>query len=84
MGSAIALGVSLAMTGVVFLLMNDSTGRVAEEHAPLMRGLAWSWSVAVVAIAAFYGELRLLRWRYAPQCVLLVLLIAASMRFWPR
>jgi cytochrome bd-type quinol oxidase subunit 2 len=84
MGSALALGVSLAMTGAVFLLMNDTTGRVAEEHGPLLRGLAWSWSVALVAIAAFYGELRLRRWRVAPQCVLLLLLIAAGMRFWPR
>jgi hypothetical protein len=84
MGSAIALGVSLAMTGAVFLLMADTTGRVASEQAPLLRGLGWSWSVALVAIAAFYGELRVRQWRFYPQGVLLLLLVAAGVRFWPR
>jgi hypothetical protein len=84
MGSAIALGVSLAMTGAVFLLLGDATGRLAEEQGPLLRGLLWSWIVAVVAIAAFYGEMRLRRWRLAPQCLLLLLLVAAGATFWPR
>jgi hypothetical protein len=84
MGSAIAMAVSLAMTGAVFLLIGDTSGRVASEHGPLLRGLAWSWGAAALAVAAFYGELRGRQWRYYPQGVLLLVLVAAGVRFWPR
>ena len=84
MGSAIALGVSLAMTGAVFMLLGDASGRLESEQGPLLRGLLWSWGVVLVAVAAFYGELRLRRWRFAPQSLLLILLVAAGVRFWPR
>jgi hypothetical protein len=84
MGSAVALGVSLAMTGAVFILMGDMSGRLDAEQGPLLRGLLWSWSIAAVSVAAFYGELRARRWRFTPQCILLLLLVAAGVRFWPR
>jgi len=84
MGSSLALAVSLSMTGIVFLLMGDTTGRVAAEQGALLRGLAWTWSLTALGVAAFYGELRLRRWRYWPQALLLLLLIAAGLRYWPR
>jgi hypothetical protein len=84
MGSAVALAVGLAMTGIVFLLLGDESGRVAEERVPLMHGLLWSFGLAAVSIAAFYGELRLLRWRLAPQLAVLLTLIALGMAYWPR
>jgi cytochrome bd-type quinol oxidase subunit 2 len=84
MGSAIALAASLAMTGAVFLLLGDESGRIAQEQGALIRGLLWSWGIAAVAIAAFYGELNTRRWRIGPQCLLLLLLVAVGSSYWPR
>jgi hypothetical protein len=50
-GSAVALAVALGMTGVVFLLLPEYSARLAAEQAPLLKGLAWSWSLALVSAA---------------------------------
>ena len=84
MGSAVALAVSLAMTGIVFLLLGDYAARLQPERLPLLKGLAWSWSLAIVAAAAFYGELQLRRWRGGAQALLLLLLGLLAWVFWPR
>ena len=82
-GSAVALAVSLGMTGVVFLLLPEYSARLAPEHAPLLKGLAWSWSLALVSAAAFVGELKRARWRRPAQFLLLALLALLAWRFWP-
>jgi hypothetical protein len=84
MGSALALGVSLAMTGIVFLLLGDYSGRLASEHGPLLRGLAWSWTAAAVAVLAFYGELRQKPWRQWAVAAVLLLIVLLGVVFWPR
>lgn len=83
MGSAIALAVCLSMTGIVFLLLPEYSARLASEQAPLVKGLAWSWSSATVSAAAFVGELRVSQWRRVPQWALVLLLGVLSIHFWP-
>ncbi len=83
-GSAVALAVSLGMTAVVFVLLPEYAVRLAPERAPLLTGLAWSWSLAALAGAGFIGELRGTRWRHVCQILLLIALAALAWRYWPR
>jgi hypothetical protein len=83
MGSSVALAVSLAMTGIVFLFLTEYADRVQAERVPLLIGLAWTWSLAAVAAASFYGELRMRTWRRAAQGALLLLLAALAVVYWP-
>jgi len=82
-GSAVALAVALGMTGIVFLLLPEYSARLAAEQGPLLRGLAWSWSLALVAAGSFLGELKGARWRRPAQGLLVVLLGLLAWRFWP-
>jgi hypothetical protein len=83
MGSAIALTVSLSMSGIVFLLLPEYSARLASERLPLLKGLLWSWSLAAVAVASFVGELRDRRWRFATQAMLAAMLTALGWIYWP-
>jgi hypothetical protein len=83
MGSAVALAVALGMTGVVFLLLPEYAARLAAERAPLLTGLGWSWSLALVSAASFVGEVRHARWRRAAQLLLLAMGALLVWRFWP-
>lgn len=83
LGSAVAMAVSLGMTGIVFMLLPEYSARLAGEQLPLLKGLAWSWSLALVAAASFVGELRSGKWRRPAQALLVVLLAALAWRFWP-
>ncbi len=82
-GSAVALAVSLSMTGIVFLLLPEYSARLAPEQLPLLKGLAWSWSLALVSAAGFVGELKSKPWRRPAQYLLLVILALLAWRFWP-
>ena len=84
MGSSVALAVGLAMTGIVFLFLGDYAARLESERLPLLKGLLWSWSLAAVAVAAFIGELRLRRWRLWPALLLVAMLTALGLIYWPR
>ena len=83
MGSAVALSVSLSMSGIVFLLLPEYSARLAPERLPLLKGLLWSWSLAALGGASFVGELRHLRWRYATELALAVMLVALGFIYWP-
>lgn len=83
LGSAVAMAVSLGMTGIVFMLLPEYSDRLAGEHLPLLKALAWSWSLALVAAAGFIGELRGWAWRRPAQALLLALLLALVWRYWP-
>ena len=83
MGSAVALAVCLGMTGVVFLLLPEYSARLAGEHAPLLKGLYWSWSLAGVSVASFFGELRHRPWRHLPHGLLLIALALLGWVYWP-
>jgi hypothetical protein len=83
MGSAVAMTVSLTMSAVVFMLLPEYSVRLAPERLPLLKGLAWSWSLAAVGAASFIGELRNRRWRYAPQLMLAGMLAALTILYWP-
>jgi len=84
MGSAVALAVSLAMTGIVFLFLTEYADRVEAERVPLLIGLAWTWSLAAIAAASFYGELRQRPWRRKAQSALVAALIAIAATYWPK
>jgi hypothetical protein len=83
LGSAVALAVSLAMTGVVFMLLPEYSARLQGEQQPLLLALAWSWSLALIAGASFIGELRGRAWRRPAQVLLLLLLVVLAWRYWP-
>ncbi len=83
LGSAVAMAVSLGMTGIVFMLLPEYSARLAGEHLPLLKALAWSWSLALVAAAGFIGELQGRAWRRPAQALLLALLLALAWRYWP-
>jgi hypothetical protein len=82
-GSAVALAVSLGMTGIVFLLLPEYSLRLAPERLPLLRGLAWSWALALVAAASFVGELRGAAWRRPAQLLLALIMAGLAWTFWP-
>jgi len=84
MGSAVALAISLAMTGVVFLFLSDFAERVQAERAPLLIGLAWTWTLAAVSAASFYGELRLRPWRRIALAALAAMLALLAIVYWPK
>jgi hypothetical protein len=83
MGSAVALTVSLTMSGIVFLLLPEYSARLASERLPLLKALMWSWSLAGVSAASFVGELRDRRWRFATQLVLAAMLTVLGWIYWP-
>jgi hypothetical protein len=82
-GSALALAVCLAMTGMVFLLLPEYSARLAGERAPLLTGLLWSWALTAVSAASFVGELRQRPWRALPQLALLGFVAVLAWRYWP-
>lgn len=83
MGSAVALTVSLSMSAIVFFLLPEYAARLTPERWPLVKGLLWSWSLALVAAAAFVGELRNRGWRFAPQVALAAMLTVLGVVYWP-
>jgi hypothetical protein len=84
MGSSIALAVSLGMTAIVFTLLGEYAVRLEPERLPLLKGLAWSWSMALVGATAFYGELRHRPWRGGVQAMLALMLVVLFWSLWPR
>ena len=84
MGSSVAMGVSLAMTAIVFVLLGDYSTRIQHEGGPLLRGLLWSWTAVAISVAAFYGELRQRPWRAWAKSAVLALVLGAGLFFWPR
>jgi len=83
-GSAVAVAVALGMTAVVFLFLPEYHARIDPERLPLLRGLAWSWSMALIGAAGFIGELRSRPWRRGPQLLLLAMLLLLGWIYWPR
>ena len=83
LGSATALAVSLAMTGIVFLLLPEYSARLAGEQLPLLKALAWSWSLVAAAGASFVGELQSKAWRRPAQAVLMLIIAVLAWRYWP-
>ncbi|MBS0388934.1 MAG: hypothetical protein JSR15_10680 [Proteobacteria bacterium] len=71
------------MTGIVFLLLPEYSARLAGEQWPLLKALAWSWSLALFAGASFVGELRGEPWRRAAQGLLTLIMAALAWRYWP-
>lgn len=83
MGSAVSITVALVLTLIVFLFLPEYAGRISEEFPPLFRALGGSAVIAVVAGAAFYGEVRTTGWRRAPQLLLAILLVLLGWLVWP-
>jgi hypothetical protein len=84
MGSSVAVAVGLGMTAIVFLFLPEYHSRIDPERVSLYRGLAWSWSMALVATAGFVGEVRGQSWRRVPQLLLLTMVLVLAWIYWPR
>lgn len=82
-GSAVAMAISLGMTGIVFVLLPEYSARLAGEQGPLLKGLAWSWSLALISAASLVAELKRSSWRRPAQLLLVVVLAVLGWRFWP-
>lgn len=78
------MGVSLAMTAIVFVLLGDYSTRLRHEGGPLLRGLLWSWLAVLVSVAAFYGEVKQRPWRRWAKAAVATLLLVVGLVFWPR
>jgi hypothetical protein len=83
MGSTVSIALGLLMTGAVFLLLNDSDSRLADESRPLLASCLLSVVLAAVAAASFLGELQGRRWRYLAHAGLLAMLALAIWTYWP-
>jgi hypothetical protein len=83
MGSTVSIALGLLMTGVVFLLLQGSDSRLADESRPLLATCLISVLLAAVSAASFYGELRTRRWRYLAHAALVALLAFAVWTYWP-
>jgi hypothetical protein len=84
MGSTVSIAVALVLTGVVFLLLPEYGARLAEERRPLLMACLIAVSLAGIAAASFYGELRTRGWRYAAHGALLAMLVVALWIYWPK
>jgi len=84
MGSTVSIAVALLMTGVVFLLLPEYAGRLAEERNPLLTACLLSVFLAAIAGVSFYGELRVRSWRFAAHAGLLVMLVLSLWTYWPK
>jgi cytochrome bd-type quinol oxidase subunit 2 len=84
MGSTVSIALGLVMTGVVFLLIQDTDSRLADESRPLMGNILLSVALAAVAFGSFLGELKQRRWRLAAHAGLILMLGIAFWTYWPR
>jgi hypothetical protein len=84
MGSTVSIALGLLMTGAVFLLLNNSDSRLADESRPLMVTTLGSVLLAAMAALSFYTELKRSRWRYLAHAGLVGLLILAVWMYWPK
>ena len=83
MGSTVSIALGLLMTGAVFLLLNDSDSRLADESRPLLASCLLSVVLAAVAALSFLGELKERRWRFVAHVALLAMLALAIWTYWP-
>jgi hypothetical protein len=78
------MALGLGMTLIIFFLLPEFQQRLAGEWRPLTIALCWASALSALAAAAFYGELRGLRWRRAIQAGLCVVTVVMLLRYWPR
>jgi hypothetical protein len=83
MGSAVSITVALALTLVVFMLLPEHSDRIGEEFPPLLGALGGAAFIAVLAGAAFIGELRAKPWRRPVQALLFTLIAGVIWWYWP-
>jgi hypothetical protein len=84
MGSTVSIAVALLLTGLVFLLIPDSSSRLADEHGPLGMACLLAVLLAAIAVTSFYGELRRRTWRLAAHAGLALMLAIALWSYWPK
>ena len=84
LGSAVSISVALTLTLVVFLLLPEYAPRIGEEFPPLLRALAGSALLALLAAAAFLGEVKQRPWRRIAQAALWGVLAVGAWWMWPR
>ena len=82
-GSTVSIALGLLMTGAVFLLLQDSDSRLADESRPLMVTCLFSVLLAAVAAASFFAQLKERRWRFLAHTGLVALLAVAVWTYWP-
>jgi len=84
MGSTVSIALALLLVGVVFLLLPEYSGRLADERASMVLACLLSVTLAAIAVTSFYGELRLRAWRYAAHATLTLALATTLWTYWPR
>jgi len=84
LGSAVSITIALTLTLVVFLMLPEYASRIGEEFPPLLRALGGSTLLALLAAAAFLGEVKQRPWRRAAQATLWGVLAVGAWWIWPR
>jgi hypothetical protein len=84
MGSTVSIAVGLGLTLVVFVLLQDQSGRLDGELRPLLQSLGVFALAAGLASASFYAELRHKPWRNLSFAALALALLVLAWTFWPR
>jgi hypothetical protein len=84
MGSTVSIAVALLLTAVVFLLLPQYSGRLADETGSLGTACVLSAVLATIASTSFYGELRQRGWRYLAHVVLVLGVAVSLWTYWPK
>ena len=84
MGSLASVTLALALTLIVFAALPEYADRLAAEFSPLIRIFSATAALAAIAVAGFYGELRLRPWRRPVQVMFAVLCAVGTLVIWPR
>lgn len=83
MGSAVSIAAGLLLTLIVMLLLPEHADRFGGEFGPLLRALGGTVLLVALSATAFYGELRMLRWRRLALVALAVVLAVTGWVNWP-
>ena len=82
-GSLLSLASGLLVVLAVFWLLRNDNARFAFELPELVRSTGLFIVLGALSAAAFLGQLRERRWRYAPQAGLWLGLAFAGWYYWP-
>ncbi len=83
LGSSVAIWAGLSLTLVVFLFLPEYQDRLVNEWSPLLKATGASLVLALVAAAAFLGEIRLQPWRRWAHGLLVLVAAALVFLYWP-
>lgn len=83
LGSVFSIAFGLGVVLIIFGLRQAQDPRFAAELPELLRATVLFSLVSVVAAAAFLGQVRVSRWRWASLLLLAASLVGVGWVYWP-